>query len=355
MLQRRGKEAVELYDRALRIQESALGAEHVEVASTLGNLGRCLGRLGRLPEAEVLEGAPFAPRAHLLSCLADLVAHPAALEKVDCRAKLFALLNALSFESSVPLTPDEEVLLTAAKAYVSFASAEAWQDAKDEFAAEGFDLLPEDKARLEAELEQAATQAQMVLDNQLQLVDGMLATEEAQEAASLKRVRVLRDGPMYGVPKTKRATSLFRARIEAKARIAGMVAASKVAYRGPTPTPGEYADAVLKAASAALLEAGADPNSGFTLQHVPPALMAVATSAGIDSSLVTEFLKQSGIGLTATGKLQSDLASLQLDVGDGADLAHVNVKPLDKFKGRKVSAIELRQLCIAFQTDLGRS
>ena len=279
----------------------------------------------------------------------------AALEKVDCRAKLFALLNALSFESSVPLTPDEEVLLTAAKAYVSFASAEAWQDAKDEFAAEGFDLLPEDKARLEAELEQAATQAQMVLNNQLQLVDGMLATEEAQEAASLKRVRVLRDGPMYGVPKTKRATSLFRARIEAKARIAGMVAASKVAYRGPTPTPGEYADAVLKAASAALLEAGADPNSGFTLQHVPPALMAVATSAGIDSSLVTEFLKKSGIGLTATGKLQSDLASLQLDVGDGADLAHVNVKPLDKFKGRKVSAIELRQLCIAFQTDLGRS
>ena len=70
---------------------------------------------------------------------------------------------------------------------------------------------------------------------------------------------------------------------------------------------------------------------------------------------MTEFLKQSGIGLTATGKLQSDLASLQLDVGDGADLAHVNVKPLDKFKGRKVSAIELRQLCIAFQTDLGRS
>jgi tetratricopeptide (TPR) repeat protein len=52
VLQRRGKEAVELYDRALRIQESALGAEHVEVASTLGNLGRCLGRLGRLPEAE---------------------------------------------------------------------------------------------------------------------------------------------------------------------------------------------------------------------------------------------------------------------------------------------------------------
>jgi ankyrin repeat protein len=104
-----------------------------------------------------------------------------------------------------------------------------------------------------------------------------------------------------------------------------------------------------------LLEAGADPNSGFTLQHVPPALMAVATSAGIDSSLVTEFLKQSGIGLTATGKLQSDLASLQLDVGDGADLAHVNVKPLDKFKGRKVSAIELRQLCIDFQTDSGRS
>ena len=433
------------------------------VVPSAANVSKLLQRDGALRLLDVLEGAPFAPRAHLLSCLADLVAHPAALEqcqewhgsqrqsavqlclqlwseesarrgaastaggklvsttrplstsdaaasdalnaslmmaedsrggalaggalpvgslhlltstnltmggrlkgvgsgvasaaleKVDCRAKLFALLNALSFESSVPLTPDEEVLLTAAKAYVSFASAEAWQDAKDEFAAEGFDLLPEDKARLEAELEQAAAQAQKVLDNQLQLVDGMLATEEAQEAASLKRVRVLRDGPMYGVPKTKRATSLFRARIEAKARIAGMVAASKVAYRGPTPTRGEYADAVLKAASAALLEAGADPNSGFTLQHVPPALMAVATSAGIDSSLVTEFLKQSGIGLTATGKLQSDLASLQLDVGDGADLAHVNVKPLDKFKGRKVSAIELRQLCIAFQTDSGRS
>jgi len=421
------------------------------------NVSKLLQRDGVLKLLDVLEGAPFAPRAHLLSCLADLVAHPdaleqcqewhgsqrqsavqlclalwheeaarrgaatgsgkissttrplstsdsaaqddlnaslmmqeddrggalaggslpssslnlltsaslamtgrlkgvgsgvesAALEKVDVRSKLYALLNALSFESSVALSPQEEVLLTATKAYVPFASAEAWQDAKDEFAAEGFELLPEDQQRLDAELTQAEADARSVLDAQQGLVGGMRTTDEASEAAALKRVRVLRDGPMYGVPKTKRATSLFRARIEAKARIAGMVAASKVAYRGPKPTPAEYADATLKAANAALREAGADPSSGFTLQHVPPALMAVAQAAGIDTATVNEFLLKSGVGLTATGKVQSGLINLDFVPSEHGTVT-ADVKALDKFKGRKVSPTELRELCIAFQHE----
>jgi len=270
---------------------------------------------------------------------------------VDVRSKLFAVLHALGFESTVALTPEEEVTLAAAKAYVPFASAEAWQDAKDEFAQEGFELLPADQERLDAELLRAEGEAQEVLSEQQALTDGMRAAETEQEAAELKRVRVLRDGPMYGVPKMKRATSLFRARIEAKARIAGMVAASKVAYRGPKPTPAEYADATLKAATAALLEAGVDPsNDGFTLQHVPPALMAVAQAAGIDTATVTAFLKASGIGLTSTGKLQAGHASLDFVASDKGTVT-ADVKPLDKYKGRKVSPTELRELCIAFQEE----
>ena len=77
---------------------------------------------------------------------------------------------------------------------------------------------------------------------------------------------------------------------------------TQVAYRGPVPTHAEYADATVKAAHAALAETGGDVTS-FTLQHVPAALLSLANAAGIDSSNVSPFLADIGVGLTATGKM----------------------------------------------------
>ena len=83
---------------------------------------------------------------------------------------------------------------------------------------------------------------------------------------------------------------------------------TQVAYRGPLPTHAEYADATLKAARAALTETG-DGATSFTLQHVPAALLSLANAAGIDSSKVSPFLADIGIGLTATGKTAEQVCS----------------------------------------------
>ena len=124
---------------------------------------------------------------------------------------------------------------------------------------------------------------------------------------------MLRDGPMFGVKKEKRGGSLFRARIEAKAKIGNMVASSKVGFVGPMPTPEEYADATVTAATEAMIEAGSDPAvHGFTLRHVPQALSTLASAANIDPSKITPFLAENGVGLTATGKKVESPAKLRI-------------------------------------------
>lgn len=429
------------------------------------NASKLLQRDGVLKLLEVLEGADFAPRAHLLSCLADLVlAHPAAraqcmewhgskrqsatqlclalwseesarrgaatatglvasaqrpltssfaqasadmnaslvihdadlgpssggeggelpadglklltanklaiegrlggvgsssqsraLEQIDVRAKLYALLAALEFESSQPLTSQEELLLIAAKAYVPFAASEVWRDTVDEFAEEGLEVLPDDQKMLDERLANDTFIAKRVIDAQMAQLGTMADEETKAEAAELSRVQVLRDGPMGHVKATKRqGTSLFRARIEAKARIAGMVAASKVAYRGPVPTPTEYADATLAAANEALVATGAQLSDGFTLAHVPAALSSLASAAGLDVSQVTPFLASKGVGLTGTGAKQKEMAHLHLTQTPGppGSPTRVDLVPLEKKKSSKVSATQLRQLCIDFQTSV---
>ena len=164
---------------------------------------------------------------------------------------------------------------------------------------------------------------------------------------------------MYDVPKTKRATSLFRARIEAKARIGNMVAASKVGYRGPMPTPAEYAAATVKAATEAMLEQKviidgvetvADPAVvGFTLRHVPQALSTLASAAGIDSSYINPFLADAGVGFTATGKRLEDPAKLKISPG-----GELKVKVLEKDRAKRVTPEELLALCIEFQESVPR-
>jgi hypothetical protein len=277
----------------------------------------------------------------------------AALESVDVRAKLYAVLATLDFESGVPLSPDEELLVTACKEYVPFATAEAWRDAADEFAAEGIEPLEEDRVKLNARLASDEKAAEAVLEAQQSLVQGMRRSEEKIDAAELHRVRVLRDGPMFGVPKVKRGGSLFRARIEAKAKIGSMVATSKVGFVGPMPTPEEYADATVTAATEAMLEAGADPAvHGFTLRHVPQALSTLASAASIDPAKITPFLAENGVGLTATGKKVDSPAKLKVRATDGPNGMHVKLDavPLDHERTRRVAPETLRKLCIDFQS-----
>jgi hypothetical protein len=203
--------------------------------------------------------------------------------------------------------------------------------------------------------------ADYLVDADASIADGLIgeqravsstiaAQEEVADAAELKRVRVLRDGPMYGMPKQKRGTSLFRMRIEAKARIGNMVSASKVGYRGPTPTPAEFADATVAAATEAALDAGADPDGPitFTLRHVPQALATVANAAGIGPGYIDPFLFSAGVGLTSSGKKVDSPARLRLRISDDG-APNLDVRALEKEKTRAVSADELRQLCIEFQ------
>ena len=278
--------------------------------------------------------------------------HSQALESVDVRAKLYAVLSALSFEDcGVPLTPNEELLLAACQEYVPFATAEAWRDAADEFASEGIEPLEEDRVKLEARLAADEEAAAQVLGKQTEMVAQMRRAEEKIDAAELHRVRVLRDGPMFGVKKEKRGGSLFRARIEAKAKIGNMVASSKVGFVGPMPTPEEYADATVTAATEAMIEAGSDPAvHGFTLRHVPQALSTLASAANIDPSKITPFLAENGVGLTATGKKVESPAKLRIRSNESGGVS-LDAVPLDTERSRRVAPETLRKLCIDFQAS----
>jgi len=252
------------------------------------------------------------------------------------------------------MTAEQQMLTMAVREYTPFAAAEAWRDAADEFASGELEPLEEDKTKLEARLVRDEAAAAEVLAQQEGMIVELEAADAAVDAAELARVRVLRDGPMGQVATTKReGSSLFRARIEAKARISGMVAASKVGYIGPMPTAAEYADATVNAATEAMLEAGADPAVyGFTLRHVPQALSTLATAAGIDPAHINPFLAESGVGLTATGKKLDSPAKIRMRVPPGGGHVPLECLALEKEKQTRVEVDELRQLCIDFQESV---
>ena len=132
-----------------------------------------------------------------------------AMESVDVRSKLFSVLNSLDFSSSVEMTNEERLLLTAAKEYIPFATGEAWRDAIDEFATSGLEPLEEDQAKLDARLVLDEQMAAGVQAKQGETLAVIAAEEKAGEVADTKRVRVLRDGPMamYPRPSARRASS----------------------------------------------------------------------------------------------------------------------------------------------------
>ena len=138
--------------------------------------------------------------------------HTASLEKVDVRAKLYAVLSCLDFESDLPYTSEEALQLVAAKGYVPFATAEEWADARDEFAAEGLVPLDADRALLEAKLRSNEEAVAAIAEEQQDLIGEMAIADSAVDDANLHRVRVLRDGPMGQVKKSATRGSSSSAR-----------------------------------------------------------------------------------------------------------------------------------------------
>ena len=283
-----------------------------------------------------------------------------ALAKVDLRAKIYSVLAALGFESSVPLTPEEELLMEAAREYVGFASAEAWRDIAADFDEGKVECaygtvrpLTPDAAALAETLSRNEGAAADVLARQEAMAEKIREAEMVEDEGGLARVRVLRDGPMGQVAKQPRGHSLFRARIEAKAKIGAMVEASKVGYRGPVPTADEYADATIIAAQEAIAEAGMDPAAGFTVKQVPQALTSLATAAGIDPSNIDPYLANAGFGFTRSGRPIDQSGKVALDVSDDG-AAHIKPYALEKDQSRPVSVGEMKQLCVGFQASVGR-
>jgi len=171
----------------------------------------------------------------------------------------------------------------------------------------------------------------------------------------LSRVRVLRDGPMGQVVKSK-GRSMFRARIEAKAKVGDMVAKSKVGYRGPLPTADEYSDATVLKLEAKIRgtkdeddnEPPADdlPPASFELQHVPQALTELTAASGMDPAMMNPFLASRGIGLLSTGKPAKEMAALSLKI-DGAT-AGLDVHALEHSSDKAIGKDELRTICMDY-------
>jgi len=172
----------------------------------------------------------------------------------------------------------------------------------------------------------------------------------------LSRVRVLRDGPMGQVVKSK-GRSLFRARIEAKAKVGDMVAKSKVGYNGPVPTEEEYTDATLLSLHERLAgrteetpeEEALQPLPPVKLEvaHVPQALTDLAKSAGIPRSRIDPYLATNGIGLLASGDTAKGTTKLTLGMDNAKPT--LGVVALDPDPHKPVSKDQLRALLAGFQ------
>ena len=80
---------------------------------------------------------------------------------------------------------------------------------------------------------------------------------------------------------------MFRARLEAKAKIGGMVANSHVCFCGPVPTQSEYADAAI-----ASLEERYGDDVTFKVHHVREALAEVAKATRRGTDQIQSFSQQ---------------------------------------------------------------
>ena len=178
-------------------------------------------------------------------------------------------------------------------------------DVNEEMLESGLRPITPDADRLEATLASNEVEAAKVQSSQGELSLRLNEEMQSQNGAMLSRVRVLRDGPMGQVVKSK-GRSMFRARIEAKAKVGDMVTKSKVGYKGPVPTAEEYTDATvlrlherLAGRSEATPEEQALeplPPVKMEMAHVPQALSELAASAGIDPARINPYLAANGIG-----------------------------------------------------------
>jgi hypothetical protein len=167
-----------------------------------------------------------------------------ALAGHDLRVKLYACLAALGLDP-VPdgLDPRDVVLLEAIKSFSALCDAEAWRDVETSLM-EGppFTHRPvtADAARLRDTLSELHKTTGSVLQRQQELAAILLdSAAQAEDAHLLANVCTLRDGPGGPLAVSRKGTPLFKQRMEAKARVSGMVAGSMVAFVGPTPDADE--------------------------------------------------------------------------------------------------------------------
>lgn len=276
-------------------------------------------------------------------------AEGAAVQAQDLRAKVYAVLQQVGFDAAAggaALTPPQRLQVEAVQQYRSFCEAEAWRDVEEELQREGCRPVSADAAAMRAVLDATRQVAADVLEAQTQQVAGLAEEDAATEAGMLSRVRVLRDGPMGGLEKKSsgKGVSLFRKRLEAKARIGDMVAASKVGYEGPMPSADEYADA--KVAEFKELKG----SKGLKLGDVPASLDSLATAAGLEPARVAPFLEQTGV--------QADLdAAALMDVQIFPDVykqgnmsrAVVDIVPGPERADEPLDEARLKELMLEFQ------
>jgi hypothetical protein len=169
-----------------------------------------------------------------------------ALAGHDLRVKLYACLAALGLDPAPDgLEPADVVLLEAIKAFPVLCDAEAWRDIEVslmEGPARTHRPITADAARLSNTLSELHKTTGSVLERQQQLAAYMLeGAARAEDAHLLASVCALRDGPGGPQAVVRKGTPLFKQRMEAKAKISGMVAGSKVAFVGPMPDADECA------------------------------------------------------------------------------------------------------------------
>jgi len=307
---------------------------------------------GGLPLTTLMQ-LTMAGRFHGLGTAASAV-----LESFDMRSKVYAVLAALNFEASLPLTTEESMLMTAAKRYVAFVAAEEWQNVQEELQGDGVRPITPDAATLATHLSVNTEEAAKVLQQQTIMGESITQGLAKGEVAMLSRVRVLRDGPMGQVVKSK-GRSMFRARIEAKAKVGDMVAKSKVGYRGPLPTTEEYADATLLKLEGSIRGTKDEddnepppavlPPVAFELKHVPQALTALTAASGMDPARMNPYLASRGIGLLSTGKAAKQVAALTLTMDGGSP--GLGVHALEHSESKPIKREDLRELCLDYIKD----
>ena len=108
----------------------------------------------------------------------------------DLRAKLYALLVQLDFESPTELAPEERSLLEAARKYATLCDSEAWRDVDEELNADyGTRPVTADAAKMTQRLSDLETVAEDVLARQQEILAAGADDDVRQDDAMLQTVR----------------------------------------------------------------------------------------------------------------------------------------------------------------------